>query len=115
MALGQSLCRPCSGYWLHLRALCCTAALRIASSALRATPEVLPGTRVHVHASSHPRTRASMPMCHPGRGSCAQAAAAYHELLASGAITAEETTVVVLTGTGLKATPRIAELLGVAL
>ena len=46
---------------------------------------------------------------------CAQASAAYAKLLASGAITAEEVTVLVLTGTGLKATPRIAELLGVAL
>jgi threonine synthase len=45
----------------------------------------------------------------------AQAAAAFGKLLASGAIQAEETTVVVLTGTGLKATPRIAELMGVSL
>ena len=45
---------------------------------------------------------------------CAQAAAAFAKLLAAGTIRAEETTVVVLTGTGLKATPRIAELLGVA-
>ena len=46
---------------------------------------------------------------------CAQAAAAYHELLSSGAITAEQRTVVVLTGTGVKATPRVAEILGVSL
>ena len=46
---------------------------------------------------------------------CAQAAAAYHELLATGAIQADEVTVVVLTGTGVKATPRIAEILGVEL
>lgn len=46
---------------------------------------------------------------------CAQAAAAYHELLAKGAIQADEVTVVVLTGTGVKATPRIAEILGVEL
>ncbi|WP_290319816.1 pyridoxal-phosphate dependent enzyme [Paeniroseomonas aquatica] len=46
---------------------------------------------------------------------CAQAAAAFAKLLASGTITPEETTVVVLTGTGLKATPRFAELLGVAI
>ncbi|MEO3474649.1 pyridoxal-phosphate dependent enzyme [Roseomonas sp. CAU 1739] len=45
---------------------------------------------------------------------CAQAAAAFARLLAAGTIRADETTVVVLTGTGLKATPRIAELLGVA-
>lgn len=45
---------------------------------------------------------------------CAQAAAAFARLLAAGTITADQTTVVVLTGTGLKSTPRIAELLGVA-
>lgn len=45
---------------------------------------------------------------------CAQAAAAFARLLEAGAIRADETTVVVLTGTGLKSTPRIAELLGVA-
>lgn len=44
---------------------------------------------------------------------CAQAAAAFGLLLAAGRIAARETTVVVLTGTGLKATPRYAELLGV--
>ena len=46
---------------------------------------------------------------------CAQADAAYGKLLASGQIGPEETTVLVLTGTGLKATPRLAELLGIAL
>jgi threonine synthase len=46
---------------------------------------------------------------------CAQAAAAFAELRAGGRIAAAETTVIVLTGTGLKATPRYAELLGVAL
>lgn len=45
----------------------------------------------------------------------AQAAAAFARLLASGAITPDQTTVLVLTGSGLKATPRIAELLGIAL
>ncbi len=45
---------------------------------------------------------------------CAQAAAAFARLLAAGTIRADETTVVVLTGTGLKSTPRIAELLGVS-
>ncbi len=45
----------------------------------------------------------------------AQPAAALAKLLASGAITPGQTTVLVLTGSGLKATPRIAELLGVAL
>ncbi len=45
---------------------------------------------------------------------CAQAAAAFQRLLAAGTISAGETTVVVLTGSGLKATQRYAELLGVA-
>ncbi|MBN8891952.1 MAG: pyridoxal-5'-phosphate-dependent protein subunit beta [Rhodospirillales bacterium 70-18] len=45
----------------------------------------------------------------------AQVAAAFARLLDSGAITPAQTTVLVLTGTGLKATPRIAELLGIAL
>ena len=44
----------------------------------------------------------------------AQAAAAFGKLLGAGTITPEQTTVLVLTGSGLKATPRIAELLGVA-
>lgn len=43
---------------------------------------------------------------------CAQAVAALGKLAASGAMRAGETVVVVLTGTGLKATPRYAELLG---
>jgi threonine synthase len=43
-----------------------------------------------------------------------QAAAAFRKLLAAGTIAPEQTTVLVLTGTGLKATPRIAELLGEA-
>ena len=46
---------------------------------------------------------------------CAQAAAAFEKLLAAGTIRADETTVIVLTGTGLKSTPRIAELLGVTI
>lgn len=45
----------------------------------------------------------------------AQAAAALRQLLAAGTITSDQTTVLVLTGSGLKATPRIAELMGVAL
>ncbi|WP_135467972.1 threonine synthase [Crenalkalicoccus roseus] len=44
----------------------------------------------------------------------AQAAAAFARLLRAGTIRPEERTVVVLTGSGLKATPRIAELLGLA-
>ena len=46
---------------------------------------------------------------------CAQAAAAFGKLREAGRIAARETTVVVLTGTGLKSTPRYAEMLGVAL
>lgn len=46
---------------------------------------------------------------------CAQAAAAYGHLLATGRIGSTEKTIVVLTGTGLKATPRFAELLGLPL
>lgn len=42
----------------------------------------------------------------------AQVAAAFGRLLASGAIAPEQRTVLVMTGTGLKATPLIAELLG---
>jgi threonine synthase len=45
----------------------------------------------------------------------AQAAAAFQRLVAAGTIGAEEITVVVLTGSGLKATQRYAELLGVSL
>lgn len=45
----------------------------------------------------------------------AQAAAAFTKLRATGQIRERETSVVVLTGTGLKATPRYAEFLGVAL
>ena len=46
---------------------------------------------------------------------CAQVAAAFGKLLASGAVSAGQSTVLVLTGSGLKATPRIAELLGIRL
>ena len=46
---------------------------------------------------------------------CAQVAAALGKLLEAGTITPEQTTVLVLTGTGLKATPRIAEMLGISL
>jgi threonine synthase len=46
---------------------------------------------------------------------CAQAAAGFAQLRASGAIAERETTVLVLTGTGLKSTPRYAEWLGVSL
>jgi threonine synthase len=46
---------------------------------------------------------------------CAQAAAAFTQLRDARVIAEAETTVVVLTGTGLKSTPRYAEMLGVAL
>jgi threonine synthase len=45
----------------------------------------------------------------------AQAAAAFTRLRKEEKIGAKETTVVVLTGTGLKATPRYAEMLGIPL
>jgi threonine synthase len=45
----------------------------------------------------------------------AQVAAAFGKLLAAGTVRPDQTTVLVLTGSGLKATPRIAELLGVTL
>jgi threonine synthase len=45
---------------------------------------------------------------------CAQVVPAFAKLLESGAITPEQRTVLVLTGSGLKATPRIGELLGIA-
>jgi len=46
---------------------------------------------------------------------CAQAAAAFHELLATGKIHETQKTVVILTSTGIKATPKLASLLGVKL
>jgi threonine synthase len=46
---------------------------------------------------------------------CAQAAAAFGKLLKTGTITPEQTTILVMTGTGLKATPQIANLLGISL
>jgi threonine synthase len=45
----------------------------------------------------------------------AQVAAAYGKLLKTGTITPDQTTVLVMTGAGLKATPRIAELMGIVL
>jgi threonine synthase len=45
----------------------------------------------------------------------AQVLAAHRRLLASGAVAPGQTTVLVLTGSGLKATPRIADMLGVSL
>jgi threonine synthase len=46
---------------------------------------------------------------------CAQAAAAYHMLIEAGTITEDQTTVVILTGSGIKATPTIANLMGIPL
>jgi threonine synthase len=45
----------------------------------------------------------------------AQVAAAFTRLIQAGTIQPHETTVLVLTGTGIKATPRIAEMLGITL
>jgi threonine synthase len=45
----------------------------------------------------------------------AQVLAAHRRLLAAGAVAPGQTTVLVLTGSGLKATPRIADMLGVSL
>jgi len=45
----------------------------------------------------------------------AQAAAAFGKLLQTGTITPDQTTVLVMTGTGVTATPRIAEMLRAAL
>ena len=61
---------------------------------------------------------ATLQLAHSGvyvEPTSAQAAAAFDRLLAAGTIKSGETTVLVLTGTGLKATPRIAELLGIVL
>jgi threonine synthase len=46
---------------------------------------------------------------------CAQVASALAKLLQTGTITPEQTTVLVMTGTGIKATPTIAGLLGIVL
>jgi threonine synthase len=59
-------------------------------------------------------TRATFDLAHIGvyvEPTAAQPAAAFHKLLEAGTITAAQTTVLVLTGSGLKATPRIGELL----
>ena len=60
----------------------------------------------HARPRAHAASMSSPPAPRPPPPSAAARA---------GAIRADETTVVVLTGTGLKATPRIAELLGVTL
>ena len=69
-----------------------------------------------VHLTESEIARATLDLAGMGvyvEPTAAQAAAALAKLLASGAITPGQTTVLVLTGSGLKATPRIAELLGV--
>ncbi|MBW4092907.1 MAG: pyridoxal-phosphate dependent enzyme [Proteobacteria bacterium] len=61
---------------------------------------------------------ATLDLAHSGvyvEPTAAQPAAAFAKLLAAGRIDPGETTVLVLTGSGLKATPRIAELLGLQL
>lgn len=44
-----------------------------------------------------------------------QAAAAYHELLNAGTIDADDVTVIILTSTGVKATPSVATMVGTEL
>jgi threonine synthase len=61
---------------------------------------------------------ATLDLAHTGiyvEPTSAQVAAAFAKLLATGTITPEQTTVLVMTGSGLKATARIAGLLGIAL
>jgi len=98
IAEGTSIGRP-----VRLRETC-DALLRSGGGAVRLTEEAI--------------AAATLELARKGlyvEPTCAQAAAAYHELIASGAITTDQLTVVVLTGTGVKATTRIAEILGVAL
>jgi threonine synthase len=62
--------------------------------------------------------KATLDLAHAGiyvEPTCAQAAVAFGKLLETGTITPEQTTVLIMTGTGLKATPRIAELMGITL
>ncbi|EOD09210.1 hypothetical protein EMIHUDRAFT_216540 [Emiliania huxleyi CCMP1516] len=98
IAEGASIARP-----VRLRETCDAlrrsggGAVRVAEGAIKAATLELARSGLYVEPT------------------CAQAAAAYHELLASGAIQPAEVTVVVLTGTGVKATPRVAEILGVEL
>jgi threonine synthase len=71
-----------------------------------------------VMLSEHEIAAATLDLARTGiyvEPTCAQAAAAFARLLAAGTIRADETTVVVLTGTGLKSTPRIADMLGVTI
>ena len=81
-----------------------------------------PAARGAGHAARNPRRRGDTDRDgnrrgHAGSGAIgiyveptsAQAAAAFGKLLETGTITPEQTTVLVMTGTGLKATPRIAE------
>jgi threonine synthase len=61
---------------------------------------------------------AALGLAHEGlyvEPTCAQAAAAHRALVQAGVFGPEEIVVIVLTGTGLKATPRYAEMLGIAL
>ena len=85
-------------------------------------PEVLAALRGTgggaVMVSEHEIVAAMMDLARIGiyvEPTSAQVAAALAKLMDAGTITADQTTVLVLTGSGLKATPRIAELLGVAL
>jgi threonine synthase len=62
--------------------------------------------------------RATLDLAHMGiyvEPTSGQAVAAFRKLLAAGTIVPEQSTVLVLTGSGLKATARVAELLGISL
>ena len=94
-AEGTSIARP-----IRLRE-CVDAVVRSGGGAVRVTEDAIGGAT---------RARSPPPGCTPSRR--AQAAAAYEELVAAGQIKREETTVVVLTSTGVKATPAVAKVIG---
>ena len=94
-AEGTSIARP-----IRLRE-CVDAVVRSGGGAVRVTEDAIGGaTRALAAAGLYTEP------------TCAQAAAAYEELVAAGLIKREETTVVVLTSTGVKATPAVAKVIG---
>ena len=94
-AEGTSIARP-----IRLRE-CVDAVVRSGGGAVRVTEDAIGGaTRALAAAGLYTEP------------TCAQAAAAYEELVAAGQIKREETTVVVLTSTGVKATPAVAKVIG---
>jgi threonine synthase len=98
MAEGTSIASP-----VRLRE-CVDAVVRCCGSAVRVTEEAM--------------AQATLDLAALGlytEPTCAQAAAAFHELMKIGRIKPHETTVIVLTSTGVKATPGLAQLLGVKL